>query len=244
MINLELIRNVIKNPSFYGVALAFVGAAGIFGYSIYNNMSIFTEKENGDQFITIQLSAFAPPSKDPIAEKVEQPKAHKPRKHKPKPEQIQAPPKPVPTPLQAMEEPQTKIVEETSETTKEVLQETQAKEATTIAKPDNEALAQENVKIMRYSDGDDNEFLRAIHRAVEKRHVYPPLALQRGYEGEVLVKFYMDVSGKVSRFEIVRNSPHSLLDKAAIRTLKRACKHFPKPLENVYVEIPIVYKRG
>lgn len=242
MINLESIRSVIKNPSFYGVAFAFIGAVGIFSYSIYSNVNVFKEKEDGDQFITIQLSAFAPPSKDPIAERVEQPKkVHKPQIHKPKKEMIQAPPKPEPTPLQAMEEPQKEVAEKIPESPKEVAQETEATKATTTAKPNNEAFAQENIKIMRFSDGNENEFLQAIHRAVEKRHIYPPLALQRGYEGEVLVKFYIDINGKVSHFEIVRRSPHALLDKAAIKTLKRACKDFPKPDENVYVEIPIVY---
>lgn len=241
MINLESIRNASKSPSFYGFVFALIGALLIFSYSIYSNVDIFKEKEDGDQFITIQLSAFAPPSKDPIAEKVRQPKHHKPHKPKPKPkpEQIQAPPKPVPTPLKVVEEQQTEVAEE-KETPKPP-QETEDTKATTIAKPDNESLAQENIKIMRYSDGDENEFLKAIHREVQKRHIYPPLALQRGYEGKVVIKFYIDINGKTSHFEITQHSSHSLLDKSALNTLKKACKHFPKPNENVYVEIPIVY---
>lgn len=241
MINLELIRNAIRNPSFYGMTFAFIGAAAIFIYSIYNNTEIWQEKENGDQAITIQLSAFAPPSKDPISNKLERPKHHKPRRHHQRRHEIEAPPKPTPSPLQAVEKKTTEISEETPEPEKEVKEETkEAKQATTVqSNPD--AFAQENIKTMRYSDGVDNEFLQAIYKATLKRHVYPPLAMQRGYEGEVFVKFLIDVTGAISQLEIIKHSPYSLLDKAAIKTIKRACRDFPKPNEKAYIEIPIVY---
>lgn len=241
MINLELIRNAIKNPSFYGVVFAFIGAVGIFSYSIYNNSQVWQEKEDGNQTITIQLSAFAPPSKDPIAEKLEQPKHHKPRKNSPKRHEIEAPPKPKPSPLQAVEKYQTEIVEETPQPEKEVREEIQEAKTATTTQSNPEALDKENIKMMRYSDGVENEFLQAIYRAISKRVEYPPLALQRGYEGMVLLKFMLDVTGAISQLEVVKHSPYSLLDKAAIKTLKRACKYFPKPDENVYIEIPIVY---
>lgn len=240
MINLELIRKEIRNPSFYGFLFAFVGAFGIFSYSIYNNTQVWNEKEDGNQTITIQLSAFAPPSKDPIADKIEKPKYHKSRKHKPKRHEIEAPPKLEPSPLQAAEKPQPEVAEEKIQPEKEIKDTQEAKTATTI-KSSPDALAQENIKMMRYSDGVENEFLQAIYRAMLKRHVYPPLAIQRGYEGEVLVKFMIDVTGEISQLEIVKHSPYSLLDKAAIKTVKRACKDFPKPRENVYIEIPIAY---
>lgn len=241
MINLELIRNAIRNPSFYGVAFAFIGAVGIFSYSIYSNSQIWQEKENGDQMITIQLSAFAPPSKDPISKKLEQPKHHKPRKHHPKRHEIEAPPKPKPSPLQAVEKPQIEVAEEMPQPEKEVKEEIQeAKTATTI-QSNPEAQAQENIKIVRYSDGVENELFQAVRRELQKRLIYPPLARQRGYEGEVLVQFLLDISGSISQLQIIKRSPYSLLDKAAIKTVKRACKHFPKPNENMYIEIPIVY---
>ncbi len=241
MINSELIRNAIKNPSFYGITLAFIGAVGIFAYSIYSDANLWKQKEDGEQFISIQLSAFAPPSKDPIAEKVEQPKYHHKPRQRPKKHEVEATPKPEPSPLQAVEKPQPEVVEKVEEITKEVVEETQEAKTPTTTQSNPDAVAQENIKIMRYADGVENEFLQAIHRAVQKKHIYPPFAIQRGYEGKVFVKFLIDVSGAISRLEVIKTSRYSLLDKAALKTLKRACKDFPKPHEKVYIEIPIVY---
>ncbi len=237
MISLELIRNAIKNPSSYGFTLAFVGAVGIFAYSIYDSSNIWKENEIGENFVTIQLSAFAPPSKDKISDRIQKPKHIK--KPIPKHKVIQAPPQPIPSELQAMEKPQEEVEEaKKDEDIKEDVQE--AKEATTIqSNPD--AFAEENIKILRFSDGIDNEFLKAIRLALQKRLDYPHLARQRGYEGEIFVKFLLDSKGKVSRIEIVRASKHHILNKSAVKTVKKACKDFPKPGEMTYIEVPIVY---
>ncbi|RDU70257.1 energy transducer TonB [Helicobacter aurati] len=243
MINSELIRNVIKNSSTYGILLSALGGISIFLYSIYNTNIFVHEKETGDNFVTIQLSAFAPPSPDPIAEQIQKPK-HKPqhRKYKKHKERIEAPTKPVPTPFQAME----KIQQETQKTSEQIheLQETKevpvAQTATTVqSNPD--AQAQQNIRTIRFSDGVDNAFLRAIRSAVEKRHKYPNLAQQRGFEGEVLVKFLIATNGEVSKIQIVRACPHDVLNKAAIKTVQKASRDFPKPNETTYIEIPIAY---
>ncbi len=240
MINLELIRNAIRNPSFYGVTLSFVGAVGIFIYSGYTSSNLWKENEVGENFVTIQLAAFAPPSKDKVAEKIQKPKplVKKREVHK---KQIQAPPKPVISELQAIEKPQEEVkeVSKEQEVIKEEVQE--ASEATTI-KSSPDAFAQENIKIMRFSEGMDNEFLRAIRLAIQRRHEYPHLARQRGYEGRIIVKFLLDMKGKVSKIEVVKASKHDILNKAAVKAVKRACRDFPRPDEITFIEIPIVYE--
>ncbi|RDU65963.1 energy transducer TonB [Helicobacter didelphidarum] len=239
MINLELIRNTIKNPSFYGVVFAFVGAAGIFGYSVYHDSNIMKEKENGDNFVTIQLTAYAPPSNDPIAEQIQKPKPKQHKKRK-RHREIDAPPKPTPSDLQVKKEIQKEEIPQVTEM-KKIEQEVVDAQTTTTIQSSPDALANENIKVMRYSEGIDSAFLRAIRVAIEKRHDYPNLAKQRGYEGEVLIKFLIQESGEVSNIEVIHGSKYSVLDKAAVKTLRRACKDFPKPPETTYIEIPIGY---
>ena len=242
MINLGLIRNVIKDSSFYGVVLALAGAAGIFAYSIYDDSNMWKEKENGDNFITVQLSAFAPPSKNMVAEEIRKPKHKKHHKHKKKIQYLEAPPKPISSELQVMDKsPQEETIKQTQEQIYDKNEDTKEADIATTIQSSQDMLADQNIKIMRYSEGIDNAFLKAIRVAIEKRHEYPNLARQRGYEGEVLIKFLIDMQGQVSHVEVIKPSKYAILDKAAIKTIKRACRDFPRPEQTTYIEIPIGY---
>lgn len=241
MINLESLHSAIKNPTLYGIAFALVGAIGIFSYSVYYANSHWEEKEEGDNFITIQLSAFAPQDNVPIADKIQKPRHHKPKRHKPKIERLESPPKDKQSNFQPAEEikPEEKV--ELSEEIRERPDEMQeSKQASTVSQ-NTEALADENLKVLRYSDGTTNDLLKAIHLAIQKRHTYPDVARQRGYEGDVLLRFRLDTNGIVSKIEIIRPSKYKLLNKRAIKTVQKACRDFPKPEENMYIEIPIGY---
>ncbi|MWV62023.1 TonB family protein [Helicobacter saguini] len=259
MTNLESTHNEViddpvfyKNSSFYGGTLAFVGAVAIFFYTAYHHSESWKEKEDGDNFVTLNLSAFAPPSNDPIAEEIQKPKPqeHKKEKKPKKKEEIQAPPKDEPAPYQAQQEvvKETEVAKDDTPTPEVAQNEVkptpddvkEGDRATTVqSSPD--ANSTQNIKVMRYSEGVENAFLKAIRAAIEKRHEYPNLARQRGYEGEVLVKFLIDDKGQVSHIQVVRTSKHPILDKAAVKTLKRACRDFPKPDETTFIEIPIAY---
>lgn len=260
MTNLESTHNEIiddpvfyKNSSFYGGAIAFIGAVAIFIYTAYHHSESWREKEDGDNFVTLQLSAFAPPSNDPIAEEIQKPKPKKAhhKKHKKEKKQIEAPPKPDPAPYEAKQEvvQQVETPKEDTPPTPEVAQndakptpdDVKEGDRATSVQSSPDANSTQNIKVMRYSDGVDNAFLRAIRAAIEKRHEYPNLARQRGYEGEVLVKFLINDKGEVSHIQVVRTSKHPILDKAAVKTLKRACRDFPKPDETTFIEIPIAY---
>lgn len=239
MINLELIRNAIRNPSVYGVAFALVGAIGIFGYSVYDGSNLIKQKQDGDDYISIQLSAFAPPSKDPIAQEVQKPKPK--QHHRKKPKQIEAPPKPVPTDLQAQEKPSEEVKQEKIVQAQEKPKDAKEADVPTTIKSNPNAESDKNMQVLRFSEGDDNPLLRAIRAAIEKKSKMPDLARQRGYEDKVVIAFLLDTKGEISQIEIVRESQYQVLNKAALKALKRACKSFPKPEQPVHITIPINY---
>ena len=247
VINLESMRNVIRNPALYGSALAFIGAVGIFSY-VASNPHELSLKEDGDNAISIQLSAFVPPSKDIVSNEVTKPKPKK-KVHKKKPkQQIEAPPKPVESDLQAKQEP---VVEEVKEVVEPVQEEVVAKEipkeevkeskvATTV-KSSPKANSDKSIKFLRYSDGVDDPFLKAIRALIQKRNEYPQLARSRGYEDTVLLRFVVNTDGSVSNEKVYKKSKYEVLNKAALKALHKAKRNFPKPTQITYIEIPIEY---
>lgn len=44
---------------------------------------------------------------------------------------------------------------------------------------------------------------------------YPPMAIRNGYEGTVLLRLHVAVTGHVDRVDIIRSSGHAVLDEAA-----------------------------
>ncbi len=60
---------------------------------------------------------------------------------------------------------------------------------------------------------------RALHRAqaaLSKHLFYPPEAVARGIEGEVILLLTLSPSGQIDSAEIARSSGHALLDQAAL----------------------------
>jgi len=74
---------------------------------------------------------------------------------------------------------------------------------------------------------------------------YPHQARRQGWEGTVVLRIYVQADGVPSSVEIVRSSGHSVLDDAALRTLRR-WKFSPAKLAgqpvSATVEIPISFK--
>lgn len=66
---------------------------------------------------------------------------------------------------------------------------------------------------------------------------YPRLALQRGYEGKVVVNFTVEPSGEISKVEIAQSSGFTLLDDAALSVIRNRWKFAPGALRQHYVEI-------
>ncbi|MEY4386736.1 MAG: hypothetical protein RLY20_2019 [Verrucomicrobiota bacterium] len=66
---------------------------------------------------------------------------------------------------------------------------------------------------------------------------YPRLALMRGYEGKVTVNFTVEPSGTVTKVELAQSSGFSVLDEAALGTIRNRWRFAPGELRYHYVEI-------
>ncbi len=60
-----------------------------------------------------------------------------------------------------------------------------------------------------------------LRQLVERRKVYPMLARQRGFEGEVLLGFRVVDDGAIQSVHVARSSGNRLLDQSALQTLKQ-----------------------
>lgn len=61
---------------------------------------------------------------------------------------------------------------------------------------------------------------RRAHEQIERELFYPPEAIERGLEGEVLVLLFLDASGNAIAARIETSSGHPLLDQAAVRAAR------------------------
>lgn len=83
---------------------------------------------------------------------------------------------------------------------------------------------------------------------VHKHLLYPKSARRRQLTGTVLVRFTLTATGQVISAEIAEESAYRILNKSALKTIKRAVPFpaFPKEIEaeNRVFVIPIEYKAG
>ncbi|MBW2476108.1 MAG: energy transducer TonB [Deltaproteobacteria bacterium] len=77
----------------------------------------------------------------------------------------------------------------------------------------------------------ENDYLQALLRELAKHKKYPDSARRRGLEGDVIVTFTVLEDGTISRTNIEKSSGWSILDRAAIRSLKRLGRFKPIPTE-------------
>lgn len=74
---------------------------------------------------------------------------------------------------------------------------------------------------------------------------YPPLAVRRGWQGQVLLAFRVGVDGAIEAVHVAQSSGHALLDRAALGALgkvhKVALQRGPlrAPLE---LQLPVIYR--
>jgi protein TonB len=63
--------------------------------------------------------------------------------------------------------------------------------------------------------------LRRAQAAVSRHLYYPPEAVAKGLEGEVILLLTLSTSGQLTGVEIARSSGHALLDQAALDAARR-----------------------
>jgi len=79
---------------------------------------------------------------------------------------------------------------------------------------------------------------------VREKPPYPPLARRRGYEGKLVVRFLVTPRGLVDKVTLVKSSGYSILDRAAVKTVKRwrfsPAMNGGRPIP-YWVEVPVVF---
>jgi protein TonB len=83
--------------------------------------------------------------------------------------------------------------------------------------------------------------LQKIQELLRDNLYYPRRARKRGIIGTVMVHFEIDTNGKVRQVKTLA-SPSEILSRAAVKTIEDLSGKFPKPSENLFLKIPIVYK--
>jgi len=69
---------------------------------------------------------------------------------------------------------------------------------------------------------------------------YPRLALQRGYQGTVIITFTVEPSGEISKAEVTESSGFTMLDEEALNTVRKRWRFAPGPPR--YHFVPIVFQ--
>jgi protein TonB len=77
---------------------------------------------------------------------------------------------------------------------------------------------------------------------------YPMLARRRGEQGLVLLRVHVRVDGSVAEAEIKQSSGSTLLDDAALHTVRESWRFIPAQLDGIpvesWVEVPIRFVLG
>lgn len=88
-------------------------------------------------------------------------------------------------------------------------------------------------------------YIREVTKLIAERKIYPREAVEREYEGKVMVSVTLDRSGAVQQVEIEQDCPFALLNEAALKTVRSVGKFPPLP-DNVqaplHLHIPLVFK--
>ncbi len=84
------------------------------------------------------------------------------------------------------------------------------------------------------------EHLQKIVQMLQENLYYPRSARERNIVGEVVVKFMILQNGEVQKVEVLSNGSE-ILSNAAIKTIENLSGTFPKPKENLLLQLPINY---
>lgn len=91
-----------------------------------------------------------------------------------------------------------------------------------------------------------NRVLGTLKTMFSKYFSYPELARRRGLSGDVTLGFHIAVSGQLHNIHIVKSSGYGLLDRSAVKTLKRinAIKMPASTInwQGVDMQLPVSYR--
>lgn len=213
------------------------------------------------------------PKSKPVKHKPK-PVKPKPIKHKPKPIKPKPRPKPVKKPKpqpKPVEKPQPQPKPPKKETVQPVEQQpkTETKGTTeqnkNVSQNQNFNLSSLKGKELIYQHGEEkkekkktDEDIQAYIRALEeylnelarRKDLYPPMAKRLRIEGSLVVRFTIKADGSVDEnsIKIVESSNYSVLDKGAIKIIKKYVPLFAKkygkkpPKGDLTVELPVTFE--
>ncbi len=105
----------------------------------------------------------------------------------------------------------------------------------------NSSSLDKNKKESNNDNKEFNIFLSKIREEIEEFKQYPRIARRLHKEGVVIVSFKLKASGKVEDLKVIKSAV-SILDRAALRSIKRASVYFPKPKRDIKIRVPLVYR--
>lgn len=79
-----------------------------------------------------------------------------------------------------------------------------------------------------------------IKKTIQNQIIYPVVARKKGWQGKVVVSFVVDTNGNIMDIHIRESSGFSLLDRNAVKTIKRLAP-FPPPPVRAELIVPINY---
>jgi len=237
-------------PSFLFSLLVHIIAIFIF-YSTYQSIHyILNKKEQEQEKICICLSTCAANPK-PIIQQKKIIKAVKKIEKKPKPKikkivPKKALPKKIMPPIRKViikkkvkkkivPEPTKSVVinKQISETQKEITTEQKSKPIQVVPV---KTLSTKQVNKEKYI----NNNLDKISSLLKENLYYPRRARKRGITGEVVVSFKINIQGSVREVKTISSSSE-ILSRAALKTIKDLSGKFPKPSEDLTLQLPISY---
>ena len=85
-----------------------------------------------------------------------------------------------------------------------------------------------------------NDNIAEIIKLLQDNLYYPRIARKKSITGKVMVKFTISLNAEVSNINIL-NYEHKILSRAAIKTIENLSGKFPKPKEELSLQVPINY---
>ena len=103
------------------------------------------------------------------------------------------------------------------------------------------ASQQGGIATMVYGEVHD-PFLAEVKRSVESVLEYPRKARAMRMEGTAVVQFVIDTSGRLESLELHKSAGKPLLDKMALKAVRRAQRLWSKPQKTVRLRFPIRFE--
>ncbi|MCK5110466.1 MAG: TonB family protein [Arcobacteraceae bacterium] len=217
--------------SFLITAFLYIILIASYLYSLDNQKIIKSVTKKSEQ--TVKFTVIVQQRPQPEPKKIEKPKP-KPKpivkpKPKPKPKPIVKPkPKPKPKPIEKPKpkpkpkpivKPKPKPIEKPKEIIKkeykkQIVQKTQIKQNKSVVKKAIDTLLIEKQTILR------NQYYTKIKNTINKNKSYPKIAIRRGIQGEVKIKFTISPKGELISYKIIEGK--KIFKKSVVIAIKNS----------------------